>query len=483
MLNSLEDFEYLNNKKPIGEGAFSKVYKIKLLSDNQIYALKEIDLKGLSKGDKLNLKEEIKIHKSVNHKNIIKFYDVIQIFNIVYILLEYCELNNLFNFIDAEKGMNEDIALYFFYQITESINYLHSNNIIHRDIKPENILITKDFIPKICDFGWSSEVKDTIKYSICGTYEYMAPEVILEKPYDFKIDCWALGILLYELLFGYPPYKAGSIEEIKHEIITNDVEYSNKISKNIVKLMKNLLKRNIKSRYTSTQILNYYTENNINKSLSTQNKSLLIKQYNYESFEDKKSIINNSRLISSKCNIITEKESEPNEVLITDRIINNKIAKDSKKSKLEYIKNYNFNKKNNKNLKNKYFNKVNKSINNKKYFQIHNNTNINTSAENNKNNNNLQFNTNHKNNYFNYKSINYANLTINTNKSSNLLKPDNSNTEDNKIIKSENNSKEKIKTKEPENKNNLDYYKNKYNYQKIIKEKDGSKVEYYRLIF
>ncbi len=87
------------------------------------------------------------------------------------------------------------------------LQYLHSQNIIHRDLKPENILLDENLDAKICDFGWSVKLGENEKrMSVCGTYEYMSPEITNGNSHDYKIDIWCLGILFYEFLHGKPPY-------------------------------------------------------------------------------------------------------------------------------------------------------------------------------------------------------------------------------------------------------------------------------------
>ena len=125
--------------------------------------------------------------------------------SIQYIVLEYAENSSLFFYINAQKGLPENIALRFLYQVICGVNYLHKNNIIHRDIKPENLLLDSNMNIKICDFGWSCyhSMGDNLRDSICGTFEYMSPEIVGNVKHDYKVDIWCLGILFYELLHGY----------------------------------------------------------------------------------------------------------------------------------------------------------------------------------------------------------------------------------------------------------------------------------------
>lgn len=142
--------------------------------------------------------------------------------------MDYANKQNLFYYI--KQGIPENISLRIFYQIVNAIDYLHQEQIVHRDLKPENILFEENFDCKLCDFGWST-FNCNLKNSICGTFEYMCPEIILYKQQTNKIDVWSLGILLYEMLHGYPPYQANNLQNIKEQIMTNDIQINQSISK------------------------------------------------------------------------------------------------------------------------------------------------------------------------------------------------------------------------------------------------------------
>jgi serine/threonine protein kinase len=103
--------------------------------------------------------------------------------------------------------MDEKTAFHYFIQTSSAVLFLHENNLVHRDLKPENILVDENNNIKLCDFGWCVELSMGNRVTFCGTYEYMAPEIIKEKPYNQGIDVWSLGILLYELCHGYSPFR------------------------------------------------------------------------------------------------------------------------------------------------------------------------------------------------------------------------------------------------------------------------------------
>jgi len=121
--------------------------------------------------------------------------------------LEYASSGTLFNLIKKKKNLDEKTAFHYFIQTSAADIFLHENNLVHRDLKPENILIDENNNIKLCDFGWCVELSMGNRVTFCGTYEYMAPEIIKEKPYNQGIDIWSLGILLYELIHGYSPFR------------------------------------------------------------------------------------------------------------------------------------------------------------------------------------------------------------------------------------------------------------------------------------
>jgi len=132
-------------------------------------------------------------------------------------VLEYASGGSLNEKIKFGYGqLSKILVKRYFRDVCEAVKYLHENNYMHRDIKPENILITKDNHAKLCDFGFASILE--YRSTLCGTFEYMAPEMIQKKPYDYKIDIWALGILLFELIQGFAPFKGESGEEVISEM-------------------------------------------------------------------------------------------------------------------------------------------------------------------------------------------------------------------------------------------------------------------------
>ena len=261
----MDDFvPVLVNNKPkiIGEGRFSKVYLFKNKNNDLYYALKKILVnKILESGNDINIiKREINIHSRLSHENIVQFYSVKEEFNEVSILLEYCKNGSIFELID-KNGFDEYKTYTYFSQVVNAIYFLHKNNLVHRDIKPENILLSSDKI-KLCDFGWCCETNTNNRNSFCGTFEYMAPEIINELPYGKPVDIWALGILLYEFYYGVSPFNSNKEnEEQNKEIIENILQkrlyFPNRknISYDMKDLIIHMLNSDVSKRYTIDQVV------------------------------------------------------------------------------------------------------------------------------------------------------------------------------------------------------------------------------------
>lgn len=148
---------------------------------------------------------------NLEHPFLIKLFYAFQTASSFYFVLEYAEGGELFYYLSGEGLLLEECASFYIAEISLALNYLHNNGIIYRDLKPENILIDSWGHVKLCDFGLSKQYKidEPVQRTgtFCGTFEYMAPEMFGKQPYDCNVDWWALGILLYDLLNGLPPFR------------------------------------------------------------------------------------------------------------------------------------------------------------------------------------------------------------------------------------------------------------------------------------
>ena len=270
-INFNEKYAYVNFTKVIedifpkqlGSGSFGRVYLVSHNESKKLFALKVIDKRKLmvSYGKLDIIYNEINIHSKLSHENIIKLYNVHEDNENINIIMEYAENGNLFELISKEKnGLEESKAFDYFIQVVNAVYYLHNNNIIHRDIKPENILIGNDNKIKLCDFGWAKELTLENRSTFCGTVEYMAPEIVGSENYDYSVDIWSLGILLYELLFGHSPFKANTTKNVILNIKTHELTYDDKnkkISNSCKDLIQKLLVSNPQKRLKIKDILEH----------------------------------------------------------------------------------------------------------------------------------------------------------------------------------------------------------------------------------
>lgn len=245
---SLKDFLPIKQKKSLGRGAYGEVQLVQHISSKNLYALKVIKKRTLNRSGTLKIiHREISVQKKLIHPNIIRLYGNIEDTESLYLILEYAEKGNLFHYIKKKKLLCEEEAFHYFTQVCFSINYLHEQDVIHRDLKPENILLTSNSMAKICDFGWCAEgIEERTTY--CGTLDYMAPEIVLRNRYTNKVDIWALGVLLYEMTHGYPPFNAKNDSEKSKLIKQSVINFSDRISTQCKDLLTLLLQENPNNR-------------------------------------------------------------------------------------------------------------------------------------------------------------------------------------------------------------------------------------------
>ena len=252
--STLKPFIFKNKKVIIGDGSFSTVFLYHNKKSQIKYAIKKMNISLVLKktNNKNIILNEINIQSKISHPNIINFYNYFldKENENYYLILEYASKGTLFDYIHLKNGLNESNAFYYFIQAVNAIHFLHSNQIIHRDLKPENLLINHENILKLCDFGWSVYLLNNKRETFCGTVEYMAPEILKNESYDFSIDVWSLGVLLYELIHSYSPFvvKDLDINKIENNIVSKDLKFKKGISYECKDLIQKLLSKNAENR-------------------------------------------------------------------------------------------------------------------------------------------------------------------------------------------------------------------------------------------
>ncbi|UJR23158.1 hypothetical protein I4U23_026177 [Adineta vaga] len=236
----------------LGKGAFGRVILVVLESDNIEYALKVLDKSKIVKYDQIkHVQSEIRILNAIQHPNIIQMYSLFQDNSYLYILLEYVHGGDLFSYLKRYRLFSEYITIFFAAQIVLVFEYLHFFNIIYRDLKPENILIDNHGYLKVADFGFAKRIQQRT-YTLCGTPDYFSPEIIQSKGHGKATDWWTLGILIYEMSTGTPPFKAKSEDLLFEAICRKRPPIRTKFSLSFKSIILQLLQKDPIKRLGST---------------------------------------------------------------------------------------------------------------------------------------------------------------------------------------------------------------------------------------
>ena len=239
-----EIFSKYYTKQPIGKGTFSTVKLGINKETREKVAIKILEKSKIKiKDDLERINREIKMLKDFNYINVIKIYEILENESYHYFIMEYCENGELFNHIVDLQRLSDKEASYFYYQLINGLEYIHSKGVVHRDLKPENLLLGKGNILKIIDFGLSNFFNGKYLLSTpCGSPCYASPEMVSGKKYNgFKIDIWSTGIILYAMVCGYLPFEDNDNEILFRKILECNLEYPNNLSDNVIDLMNKIL--------------------------------------------------------------------------------------------------------------------------------------------------------------------------------------------------------------------------------------------------
>lgn len=251
--------------KLLGKGGFARCYEMTDLANNKMYAVKVIPQSRVSKPhQREKIINEIELHKSLQHKHVVKFSHHFEDKDNIYIFLELCSRKSLAHIWKARHTLTDPEVRYYLKQIISSLKYLHNKGILHRDLKLGNFFVNENMDLRLGDFGLAAKLEtvEQRKKTICGTPNYLAPEVLNRQGHGTESDVWSLGCVMYTLLCGNPPFETLDLKETYKCI--KEVKYSipPSLTPSAQKLISAILQKNPSDRLTLDQILahEYFTK-------------------------------------------------------------------------------------------------------------------------------------------------------------------------------------------------------------------------------
>ncbi|KAI8898866.1 kinase-like domain-containing protein [Globomyces pollinis-pini] len=246
---SLEDFAVLS---VIGKGAYGQVFLVQKKVSNEYYAMKVLKKATivLHTKDTEHTKNERSVLEEIRHPFIVKLYFAFQTPSRLYLILNYASGGELFTYLTKERMFSEDVARFYISELLLALQHLHSIGIIYRDLKPENVMLDGEGHLMLTDFGLSKVAINA--QTVCGTVEFMAPEIIDEKvAYTKSVDYWSMGIMLYDMLTGAPPFSGGNRKKIMEGVLKKKPNYPKYMTSQARDLCTKLLKKDPQHRLGS----------------------------------------------------------------------------------------------------------------------------------------------------------------------------------------------------------------------------------------
>ncbi|KAG0551778.1 hypothetical protein BDA96_01G452300 [Sorghum bicolor] len=250
--------------RPIGSGAYSQVWLGRHRARGTEVAVKEIAMERLSNKLRESLLSEVDILRRIRHDNVIALHDSIKDHGRIYLILEYCRGGDLHAYLQRHRRVSEKVAKHFIRQLASGLQMLRDNNVVHRDLKPQNILLVENnenSLLKIADFGFAKFLQPfALAETLCGSPLYMAPEVMQAQKYDAKADLWSVGVILYQLVTGIPPFNGDNqIQLLKNILRTREIRFPSdcELSHGCIDLCRKLLRLNSVERLTVEEFVHH----------------------------------------------------------------------------------------------------------------------------------------------------------------------------------------------------------------------------------
>ncbi|MEE6461586.1 hypothetical protein FKM82_001330 [Ascaphus truei] len=254
----IEDFKVLNL---LGKGSFACVYKAQSINTGIEVAIKMIDKKIMQKvGMVQRVRNEVEIHCQLKHPSILELYNYFEDSNYVYLILEMCHNGEMNRFLKSKKKhFSEEEARHFMHQIVTGMLYLHSHGILHRDLTLSNLLLSSDMNIKIADFGLATQLRmpNEKHFTMCGTPNYISPEIATRSAHGLESDVWSLGCMLYTFLVGRPPFDTDTVKNTLNKIVLADYEMPSFMSREAKDLVFQLLRKNPADRLSLSSVLDH----------------------------------------------------------------------------------------------------------------------------------------------------------------------------------------------------------------------------------
>lgn len=246
----LKDFEVLRS---LGTGSFGRVHLVRSTHNGRFYAMKVLKKDRVVKMKQVeHTNDERRMLSLVEHPFIIRMWGTFQDSQQLFMIMDYIEGGELFTLLRKSQRFPNPVAKFYAAEVCLALEYLHEHTIIYRDLKPENILLDRNGHIKLTDFGFAKEVRD-VTYTLCGTPDYIAPEVVATKPYNKSVDWWSFGILIFEMLAGYTPFYDSSPMKTYENILAGNVKYPEFLHPDALDLLKRLITKNLSERLGNLQ--------------------------------------------------------------------------------------------------------------------------------------------------------------------------------------------------------------------------------------
>ncbi|VDN97225.1 unnamed protein product [Rodentolepis nana] len=252
----LHDFQVF---ELLGRGGFAQVYRAKSVITGQEVAIKMIDKKYMYQhGLTHRVQREVEIHSRLKHPSILELYTCFEDANYVYLVLEVCDNGELQAYIRQNGPVSEDMARHYMKQIVNGLLYLHSHKILHRDLTLANLLLTKDMKVKIADFGLATLIEPGENHNtMCGTPNYISPEVVSRGQQVLETDVWSLGIMLYTLVVGHPPFDTREVRSTLNRVLAGNYEMPSHLSPECTDLIICLLRQQPQDRIKLAEMIHH----------------------------------------------------------------------------------------------------------------------------------------------------------------------------------------------------------------------------------